>query len=49
MKSQNVQLARYAYAQMQIPISYLASADRSPWTESLAKSDGLPAPKRSVD
>jgi three-Cys-motif partner protein len=28
---------------MRVPIKYLASADRSPWTESVAKSDGLPA------
>jgi len=28
---------------MKIPITYLASADRSPWTESVARSDGLPA------
>jgi three-Cys-motif partner protein len=28
---------------MKVPITYLASADRSPWAESSAKSDGLPA------
>ena len=28
---------------MKVPISYLASADRFSWTESVAKSDGLPA------
>ena len=28
---------------MKIPVNYLPSADRSPWTESVAKSDGLPA------
>lgn len=28
---------------MKVPITYLSSADRSPWTESVAKSDNLPA------
>lgn len=28
---------------MRKPINYLKSADRSPWTESIAQSDGLPA------
>lgn len=28
---------------MPVPITYLPLADRSPWTESMAKSDGLPA------
>jgi three-Cys-motif partner protein len=28
---------------MKVPIEYLPSADRSSWTESVAKSDGLPA------
>lgn len=28
---------------MKVPITYLSSADRSPWTESVAKSDSLPA------
>ena len=28
---------------MKVPITYLGSADRSPWTDNLAKSDGLPA------
>jgi three-Cys-motif partner protein len=27
---------------MKVPITYLGSADRSPWTESVADSDGLP-------